>query len=517
MKYFKNMMTAALLAICTAGMAACTDKTSDKPSGGSGWWDDNEGPVEEFEDAEWTLPEPGAEEAYSISPNGALYRPIMVQYSSSVPVNYKSVKTRILPYLSDFDYECTRADYVSKTNRYGSSTELPQQEVTGRFHVKKIDGRWWIIDPYGYVHYHRGVASLRQGSSSRNSAAFNEKFASVDDWLDSTHEELAKVGMHGSGAFSDYESIKEYNRKHSSNPIILAPSFGFLSAFRSEYGLSYCNGNSNTAVALALYDEWPEFCENYIREELAEYLNDPNVLGFFSDNEINFSSSGAPARILDRILDSGNTDDIAYQRAQQFMTTKGATEVTDALNEEFAGILAEAYYSGIKNALLNVDKNMMYLGSRLHGKPKYMKPVVEAAGRYCDIISINYYSRWNVELDDYVQKWAEWAPNAPFMVTEFYTKAMDTDLPNTSGAGFAVPTQEDRAYAYQHFTLGLLEAKNCVGWHWFKYQDDDGSDNDGKPANKGLFDNYYEVYPELGTFMKDINYNVYKLIDFFDK
>ena len=46
---------------------------------------------------------------------------------------------------------------------------------------------------------------------------------------------------------------------------------------------------------------------------------------------------------------------------------------------------------------------------------------------------------------------------------------------------------------------------------------DDGSDKDGKPANKGLFDNYYEVYPELGTFMKDINYNVYKLIDFFDK
>lgn len=513
MRYSKNLLSIAVLVICATGMASCTEKTP--PSSGDSWWTDGDEQVEEPEDAEWELPEPGAEEAYSPSPNGHLYRPITMEYSTSVPVNWRTAKARILPYLSGFDYECTRADYVAHTNKYGSATDLPQQESTGRFYVKKIDGRWWIVDPYGYLHHHRGVASLRQGSSSRNSNAFKEKFGSVDEWMDSTQEELAKVGVHASGAFSDYASIREYNRMHSSNPIILAPSFGFLSAFRSEYGLSYCNGNSNTAAALVLYDEWPEFCEKYIREDLSVYLNDANVLGFFSDNEINFTSNSE--YILDRILNSKNTTDIAYTTARQFMDSKGADKVTEELNEEFAGMLAEKYYKGVKEALEKVDKNMLYLGSRLHGKPKYMKSIVQAAGKYCDIISINYYSRWDVELDSAVKNWEEWAPDAPFMVTEFYTKAMDTDLPNTSGAGFAVKTQADRAYAYQHFTLGLLEAKNCVGWHWFKYQDDDGDDNDGKPANKGLFDNYYEVYPQLGTFMKDINYNVYDLIEFFDK
>ena len=105
---------------------------------------------------------------------------------------------------------------------------------------------------------------------------------------------------------------------------------------------------------------------------------------------------------------------------------------------------------------------MMYLGTRLHGTPKYMKDVVAAAGKYCDIISIKYYSRWSPELDSYVKNWGEWT-DAPFLVTEFYTKGQDSDLNNLSGAGFTVPTQNDRAYAYQHFTLGLLEAKNCVG------------------------------------------------------
>ena len=44
-----------------------------------------------------------------------------------------------------------------------------------------------------------------------------------------------------------------------------------------------------------------------------------------------------------------------------------------------------------------------------------------------------------------------------------------------------------------------------MGWHWFKYQDDDGSDNGGKPANKGVYDNYYKMYPYLAKFMQEVN------------
>lgn len=41
--------------------------------------------------------------------------------------------------------------------------------------------------------------------------------------------------------------------------------------------------------------------ESYLAgSAFADYLRDPNVLGFFSDNEINFSSNSS--RILDRFL-----------------------------------------------------------------------------------------------------------------------------------------------------------------------------------------------------------------------
>ena len=121
-----------------------------------------------------------------------------------------------------------------------------------------------------------------------------------------------------------------------------------------------------------------------------------------------------------------------------------------------------------------------------------------------------------MELTDKVKEWETWT-GKPFMVTEFYVKGIeDSDLNNESGAGWCVPRQEDRAYWYQHFTLGLLEARNCVGWQWFKYQDDDGTDNSSKPANKGMYDNAYNIYPTLARFAREINFNVYDLIDYFD-
>lgn len=75
------------------------------------------------------------------------------------------------------------------------------------------------------------------------------------------------------------------------------------------------------------------------------------------------------------------------------------------------------------------------------------------------------------------------------MVTEFYTKGDDVPgLANSSSADWIVKSQTDRGYAYQNYTLALLESKYCVGWHWFKYMDK----------------------------MKELNLNVYNIIDYFD-
>lgn len=173
----------------------------------------------------------------------------------------------------------------------------------------------------------------------------------------------------------------------------------------------------------------------------------------------------------------------------------------------------------MSEAIRKYDPNHLYLGSRLHGKPKFIRQIVEAAGRYCDVVAINYYGAWTPS-EKTMKHWGEWAQK-PFIITEFYTKGMDSGLANTTGAGFTVQTQQERGYAYQHFVLGLLESGNCVGWHWFRYQDNDptakGVDPSNLDSNKGLVDNEYNLYKPLADAMKELNINAYRLADWFDQ
>jgi hypothetical protein len=59
-----------------------------------------------------------------------------------------------------------------------------------------------------------------------------------------------------------------------------------------------------------------------------------------------------------------------------------------------------------------------------------------------------------------------------------------------------------------------------VGWHWFKYQDNDPSDPNAEPsnrdANKGIVSFTYQPYQPLVDRMRQINLNAYALSDYFD-
>lgn len=513
----KQFLLGALLLVHSLSMVSCSDK-EDKDS-------DFMPPEIVLSDEEFEypsdLPQPGASIVYAPSLHANMYRPINVKYSSAFPPisSWTTGKTRIVAYMDGYTPAIKKLkDYKESVNKYGSSMTLPRQAATGRFYTKKIDGRWWLVDPEGYLHIERGTTSVRKGTSNRNKAAWNSRFGTDEKWLSVTQRELSEIGLHGTGAFCTdaYSLIQAHNASNPSSPMTLSPSFSFLSQFKNAKSYVYPAGNEDNAIGLVFYNGWAEWCDSYLASSaFASYLRDPNVLGFFSDNEINFASSSS--RLLDRFLSIKDDSEPACAAAKAFMASKGTSTVTNKLNEEFVGIVAEKYYKAVKEASMKVDDQMLYLGTRLHGYPKYMESIMKAAGKYCDVISINYYNCWSPELTTGISDWSNWA-DAPFLVSEFYTKGInDSDLNNLSGAGYSVPTQNERAYAYQHFTLGLLEAKNCVGWHWFKYQDDDGTDNSSKPSNKGLCDNYYELFPYLSFFVREVNFNTYHLIEYFDK
>jgi hypothetical protein len=154
----------------------------------------------------------------------------------------------------------------------------------------------------------------------------------------------------------------------------------------------------------------------------------------------------------------------------------------------------------------------------LHGRALRLPHIFKVAGKYLDVIAVNYYGAWGPDPN----RMAMWSRESgkPFIITEFYAKGHDSGLANNSGAGWLVPTQKDRGRFYQHFTLGLLESKNCLGWHWFKYRDNNpedlSTDPSNRDSNKGIINYKYKPYITLLEDMKKLNNEVYALIDYFD-
>lgn len=457
----------------------------------------------------WLMGQPAKAQEVS----GKDYRPIMVEakpWVKNKDTEWRTFETRVIDRMTAF----TPVESY-KVNRYGSDESVKDQ-ATGFFYVKQEDGRWWMIDPDGCRHLDMAVVSVRCGQGEQNKKAFARKFSNERQWMDATAEMLFGYGFAGSASWSDEEAVRSYN-KRAVRPMTHSVMLNFMASYGRKRGGTYqLPGNTGYPnQTIFVFDpEFKEFCDEYA-SQVARYKDDATLIGYFSDNEMPLGMKN-----LEGYLTLPKADDPGRLAAEKWLADKGIdrTQITEEHRAEFAGYVAETYFRIVSQALKKYDPNHMYLGSRLHGSNKFLKQVVEAAGRYCDVVSINYYGHWTPSTEA-MANWGRWA-GKPFMITEFYTKGMDSGLKNDTGAGFCVRTQLDRGRAYQHFVLGLLESGNCVGWHWFKYQDNDptakGVDPSNLNSNKGLVDNNYEPYADLAALMKQLNVNAYRLADYFD-
>lgn len=451
------------------------------------------------------------------------------KYNNLGAIKYTSVQVDAKPWVKGKDMPwqsfetCTikeiegftpNSKMVVKT-AYGSDV-TQKFNATGFFRTEKQGNRWWIIDPLGYRNIQVAINSLRPGKSEQNEKEFSNRFGNSKKWISSTADSLRSYGFNGSGSWSEDELIQEYNTS-AKLPLSYTPNLNFMSGYgKIRGGTVQLPGNTGYPnQCIFVFDaEFETYCDEKAKE-LTKFSNDKNLFGYFSDNEMPLGLEN-----LEGYLTLENKLDQGYLFASKWIEQKGISidKITDKEKAEFAGIVADKYYSIVSKAIKKYDPNHMYLGSRIHGGAKKVDSIIAAAGKYCDILSINYYGNWSpdalmIDMWDRVGK-------KPFMVTEFYTKGMDSGLANTSGAGFTVRTQKDRGLAYQNFCVSLLASKSCVGWHYFRYQDNDPTSKKVDPsntdANKGLVNNSFEYYKPLVKLMKELNDNKYNLISFME-
>ncbi len=436
-----------------------------------------------------------------------------------------TVAVRSNPTATWLDYPTRTLDLLDGYTPSGATVSLDtyggwaatQEKATGFFYPKKSGSRWWLVDPDGKLFLHAGVVAVSPGTSKALKENFAKTFASKEDWAGQTTALLLNNGFNGTGAWSDTPLLRGAKK-----PVAYTVIRNFAAGFAKSKGLARPavghSGFMNDSIPV-FNEDFPAYCEAQAKS-LAETKDDPWLLGHFSDNEL-------LAPVLDNYLKFDPCDAqqapnycaaMAWLAARKGKSDVSVKDITTQDRAEFMGYVFETYFRIASEAIRRADPNHLYLGSRLHSREKENPYVLKAAGKYCDVIAINYYRVWGPELDE-MRDWTEWS-GRPVIITEWYAKGDDVGFPNTTGAGWIVKTQRDRGLYYQHYVLGCLEAGNCVGWHWFKYMDNDINDTHADPsnrdANKGIVRIDYTTYTPVMDLMRQINREMYPLTRFFD-
>lgn len=391
-------------------------------------------------------------------------------------------------------------------SRYGG-LRSSKTRATGFFRTQRDPaGRWWLIDPEGHPFLSVGLNAVRHNQTDRGEETLRSIWGGVENWADRASALLRAHGFNTLGAWSDFKVLRE-----SDPPIPHTDALNFMSRFGMKIGKTRQGTGHIDYPDDLIHVFHPDF-ESFCREEarkLEKLKDDPWVLGYFSDNEMPF-----PEDALDRFLDRPSTAP-GHKAAREWMASNRVNpdRITDRARARFLYFMAERYYRICAEAIRASDPNHLYLGTRFHARVLWSEPVVRAAGKHVDVMSVNWYAQWTPD-EKTMDKWVAWT-GKPFLITEFYAKGLDTGLPNTSGAGWVVKTQKDRAAFYQNFALPLLGHPGCVGWHWFRYMDNDPEDIPFDPtnrdANKGIVDGTFEPYPNLLEAMELLNERVYRL------
>lgn len=429
---------------------------------------------------------------------------------------WRQMPTRTLGSLAGF-----RPEPDVPVNRWGGWA-AERRAGPGFFRVhREPDGRWWLLDPDGCLFLHVGVAGVYRGLESAALKTTRERFADGPAWADFTLGLLREHRFNGLGGWTEAGAVRG-----NAAPLPYTVSVDFCGDFGRRLGITRVDpGNTGylNDVPPVLHPDFATWCESYAREKAAPLRGDRMLLGFFSDNELPLRREmldGALALPVDHPAGGPvRAAAEAWLRARRGAAEAGTKPAATTAEERaaFLGHVCEVYYSTVAAALRRHAGPHLYLGSRVHGRATRFPEVFRAAGPHVDVVSVNLYHAWSAD----AERLAMWTRESgrPAMITEFYAKGEDTGMENESGAGWLVRTQRDRGLFYQNFVLGLIESGSVVGWHWFKYRDNEPwateTDPSNRNSNKGVVSWDYRPFAGLLGPMRELNVQVYPLTRYF--
>ncbi len=415
--------------------------------------------------------------------------------------------------------------------------ELPVPNDSGFFRTAMLDGRWVLATPGGLAFLSIGPTTVAfdgdvgQGMtyssmSLANRARWGEGEAGRRAFYEAALKELQAAGFNTVAGWSN-EVANRIAAGQMDMPYTVSLQFAARGTAVNKNGFP---DTFDPAFAQA--------CRDYAASAAAPFRDDPNLIGYFTDNELRWwgedlyweaddrgltddylrlaaDAPGKQAWVAFLQQDRGYADVAAANAAwgtafaswdevaaATTLANDAAWPARQADKKEFVYAIARAYFETVNDALKAADPNHLNLCVRYASTA----PIeVSRSAAPCDVLSINDYYTDDDEFTTGLfratpeERWTGFALAAgggttpkPTLMTEFGMRATDSMMPNGWGAGFVVGTQSGRGTYYRR-TLDRLMGFRAggvgfvVGFHWFEWRDEPKTGRwDGEDSNYGL-------------------------------
>ncbi len=458
-----------------------------------------------------------------------------------------------------------KADVAAETAYYAGLSPLPVDswgglkdsgaklglKATGFFHVEQHGARWLLADPDGNVFFHLGLCSFGfvedptyvkdrediyewlpptsgefagawQPDQYWHDKAFSfylanvgRKYGSIDreQQLGRLVERVRRMGFNSVGAFS------------GNNPAFTAAHIPRMEMVGMDPELPGIRG-----VPDPFDDATRKHFDEQCARQVAANAKDPLVIGYFFANEQAFEDiprvvpqldgKHAAKRKLVESLQKEYPTIAAFNAAWGVQAADFAaladlglpvtTQQAFADMRDYTALFLDAYYSAITSTFRKYDQNHLMIGNRWQPGTANSEVLCRTAGKYMDVISINYYT---LGVDAaFMKRIHDWSGGKAQMWSEFYYTSGDES--NVAAGNGDMKTQRQRGQAYRNYVEAGANLGFVVGIEWFTLLDQAVTGRwfsklSGERANTGVFNVADRPYKDMVAEMAAAHRDVY--------
>lgn len=353
---------------------------------------------------------------------------------------------------------------------------------TGFFRLAQEDGKWWFVDPEGYVFLSVGADCVAAGGGGR--------IRDVEH-RDGMYEALPPEDIKEFGRWNlqrrygdDYmakanEMTVNRMDRWGVNTIANWSSMDIIRMNRKAFLISLGNLGMDGKL-MGLCDVYaPEYKARLvesIKNFTARFKDNKWLVGYFVGNEPSWINE--EPLLCQRILDGP-------QRPIKDELTKylAANGDTDATRQAFILKTFRTFLLDVQNTLKKYDPNHLNLGIRF-GEPQTLcDELIKLCGEAFDVFSFNSYSLApGKEMLDRTYE----ISGIPMIIGEYHFGTVDRGL---AQALWQVESQEQRGVAYRYYTENAFSHPALIGTAYFQWSDQDITGRmDGENYNCGIVD-----------------------------